>query len=173
MAQPPSSVRLYECASCGNLGFGRDGVVCCDREMTPAADTSFGVTQPTLPDMLGTVFNMSETELDICLCVMEGGEQTVADLAEQVEYDRSVVNRHLNHLVELGVLDKHRRILKAGGEVHVYRPKGPEEVRRSLIGAFMGWVQQATPLLESLSREKVEAIVESDAEDPQWRIYQE
>lgn len=141
--------------------------------MEPASNDDFSVSEPSLDELLRTVFDMSETELDVCLCVMEGGEQTVAELAEQVDYDRSVVSRHLNHLVDLGVVDKRRRLLKEGGHVYVYVPNDPEVVRRSLAGAFATWVQEATALIDSLSREKVEAIVEADAESPQWRIYRE
>jgi predicted transcriptional regulator len=173
MEQTHASMHLYECTTCGNLGFGHGEITCCEREMTEVTDEDPRVTQPTLPAMLRTVFDMSETELDICLCVMAGGEQTVADLAEQVEYDRSVVNRHLNHLVELGVIEKRRRLLKDGGHVYIYTPNDPAIVRQRLRGTFVSWVERALPLLESLSREKVEAIVETDAENPQWKIYRE
>jgi len=97
----------------------------------------------------------------------------VAELAEQVDYDRSVVSRHLNHLADLGVVDKQRRILKEGGQVYVYTPNDPAAVRRNLLGAFILWVQEATSLIDSLSRKKVEAIVKTDTGDAQWKIYQE
>jgi predicted transcriptional regulator len=115
---------------------------------------------------------MSETELDFCLCVMEGGERSVDELAEQIGYDRSVVARHLNHLVELGVLEKRRRLLKQGGDVYVYAPLDPDEVRRNFTEQFLRWVAHAAPLLAELRRDKVEAIVETATEDPEWRIYQ-
>ena len=173
MTNEVSSATLFECDSCGNLGIGQEGIICCDTAMTRVSDENIGVSEPSLNQLMRTVFDMSETELDICLCVMEGGEQTVAELAEQIDYDRSVVSRHLNHLADLGVVDKQRRILKEGGQVYVYTPNDPAAVRRNLLGAFIFWVQGATSLIDSLSREKVEAIVKTDAEDPQWKIYQE
>jgi predicted transcriptional regulator len=132
-----------------------------------------GVSQPSLDDVMRTVFGMSETELDVCLCVMEGGEQTVAELADRIDYDRSVVSRHLNHLAELGVVTKQRRLRKEGGQVYVYSPTDPASVRRNLAAAFVVWAQEATSLIQSLSREKAEAMVERDTQDPQWQIYQE
>lgn len=173
MRSSPSSARLFECVSCGNLGLGQGEIVCCDGAMKPTTDEDFGVSQPSLEELMRTVFDMSKTELDICLCVMEGGGQTVAELAAEVDYDRSVVSRHLNHLVDLGVVDKRRRLLAEGGQVYVYTPNEPDVVRRSLTGAFVTWVQEATSLIDSLSRDKVEAIVETDTDDPQWKIYQE
>ena len=173
MTNEVSSATLFECDSCGNLGVGQEGIICCNKAMKRVSDENIGVSEPSLNQLMRTVFDMSETELDICLCVMEGGEQTVAELAEQIDYDRSVVSRHLNHLADLGVVDKQRRVLKEGGQIYVYTPNDPAAVRRNLLGAFIFWVQGATSLIDSLSRKKVEAIVKTDTEDPQWKIYQE
>jgi predicted transcriptional regulator len=139
--------------------------------MEPLDDRGRPISQPTLEELLGTVFDMTEAELDICLCVMEGGERTVKELAEQIAYDRSVIARHLNHLVELGVLEKRRRILKQGGQVYVYAPVDPAEIRRNFSVLFLQWVQEASALIEALRREKVEAIVEADSSEPEWKIY--
>jgi predicted transcriptional regulator len=173
MTNDAPSATLYKCDSCGNLGIGQDGMICCDNAMERVSDENVGVSEPSIDQLLRIVFDMSETELDICLCVMEGGEQTVAELAEQVDYDRSVVSRHLNHLADLGVVDKRRRILKEGGQVYVYTPNDPAAVRRNLVGAFTIWAQKATSLIDSLSRQKVEAIVKTNTQDPQSKIYQE
>lgn len=147
-------------------------MTCCDRPMEPVDFPTNGVREPSLDGLLRMVFGMSPAELDVCLCVMEGGEQTAAGLAERVDYDRSVVSRHLNHLAELGIVEKRRRLLEQGGQVFVYLPTDPAVVRRRLLEAFVGWVAQASGHIEALSREKVEAIVESDAPASQWRIYQ-
>jgi predicted transcriptional regulator len=141
--------------------------------MEPLGDGSPAVNQPSLNGLLRTVFDMSDSELDLCLCVMENGEQTVTDLAEKTAYDRSMVSRHLNHLVELGVLDKQRRLLEKGGHVYVYSPKESATIRDNFRSGFLNWVQEATACIETVSREKVESIVDTDSEEPQWRIYQE
>lgn len=166
-------MELLECGSCGNLAIGHGEISCCDHAMAPLGDDLSGVPAPSLDGMLRSVFGMTGSELDVCLCVMAGGEQTVADLADRVDYDRSVVSRHLNHLAELGVVTKRRRIRKAGGHVYVYAPNAPDEVRRSLLGSFLAWVGAATAEIDALSREKVEAIVDAGTDTPQWRIYQD
>jgi predicted transcriptional regulator len=129
------------------------------------------VSEPTLDDLLETVFDMSATELELCLCVMEGGELTVSQLAEQTEYDRSVVTRHLNHLADLNVLRKQRRLLEQGGQVYVYTPVAPEVIRRTFKRLFLTWVVHSARLLDELRREKVESIVERHVEDSQWQIF--
>lgn len=173
MGNPQPAIELFECVNCGNLGFGQGEMVCCDSPMESTTRDAVGVSQPSLDGVMRTVFGMSETELDVCLCVMEGGEQTVAELADRVDYDRSVVSRHLNHLADLGVVDKHRRLRREGGQVYVYSPTDPASVRRNLTAAFVVWAQEATSLVQSLSREKAEAMVERDTQDPQWQIYRE
>lgn len=164
---------VFRCDTCGNVGIGSGEIVCCAGPMQPVEDPPGDpVDEPSLEDLLRTVFDMSSTELDICLCVMEGGEQTVKELAELTDYDRSVVSRHLNHLVELGVLEKQRQLLREGGFVYVYSPKGEDAVRRNLERRFLAWLEASFGQLDALRREKVEGIVESDA-STQWKIYRE
>ncbi|WP_380681265.1 MarR family transcriptional regulator [Salinigranum sp. GCM10025319] len=174
MATFDGSTDVFECQSCGTVALGRGEVRCCGRPMRSAggAPDDSPVSGPTLDDLLRSVFDMSDTELELCLCVMEGGELTVKELAERTDYDRSVVTRHLNHLADLGVLEKRRRLLERGGQVYVYTPVEPEAVRRSLERGFLAWVVQSARLLEDLRREKVESIVERD-DDPQWTVFRE
>lgn len=172
MGDATQSTGLFECDACGNVGLGQGEIRCCGRPMRAVEEEDAPFVQPTLEELLRTVFDMSATELDVCLCVMEGGELTAKQLAEQIDYDRSVVARHLNHLVEIGVLEKRRRLLEGGGHVYVYSPVGPDAVRRSFEELFRQWVGQAASLVDGVRREKVEALVEADLGDPQWTIYQ-
>jgi predicted transcriptional regulator len=165
---------VFQCRSCGNVGIGQGEIGCCDEPMTPVdtvEDPEPAVDQPSLDDLLQTVFDMSDTELDICLCVMEAGELTASDLAEQIDYDRSVVARHLNHLAEMGVVEKRRKILEQGGHVYVYTPNAPETVRQNLQELFLVWVQEAAVQLDALRREKVESIVANEHSKPEWTVF--
>lgn len=166
--EPPTR---YECLSCGNVGFGDGPIHCCEGRMEPAEPTD-GVDAPALEAVLRSVFDMSRTELEICLCVMEDGDLTVRELAADIGYDRSVVSRHLNHLAELGVVEKQRRLLEAGGHTYLYTPVPPEKVRARLRGAFFTWVEEAVAELSNLEREKVESIADT-GEDPAWEIYRQ
>ena len=73
----------------------------------------------------------------------------------------------------LGVVDKQRRLLTDGGHVYVYTPTEPDAIRRRLAGAFLSWSRAATALIDSVSKEKVEAIVDKETDNPQWRIYRD
>lgn len=175
---------VFRCNSCGNVGIGRGEIDCCDGPMELVDADGDGVGDPSLDELLRTVFDMSETELDICLCVMEGGDQTVKELAELTDYDRSVVARHLDHLGDLGVVERQRRLLRQGGHVYVYTPTDEATVRRNLEQQFLQWLQTALVQLESLQREKVEGIVEANVEgeaetdaggetEAQWKVYRD
>jgi predicted transcriptional regulator len=161
----------FECSVCGNVGLGDEGIRCCGASMEQIPDEGFD--GPELEELLRTVFDMSDSELDICLCVMEGGDQTVEELATTTEFERSNVARHLTHLVELGVVERRRRLLKQGGHEYVYAPKDPETVRRELKERFVRWVRCGADELDAVRREKVEGIVDGGEEEPRWRIYRE
>jgi len=173
MTPSADETRLFECVTCGGVGIGDNRPECCGGPMDAVETGDAAVDEPSLETLLRTVFDMSGTELDVCLCVMEGGELTVTELAEQIGYDRSVVARHLNHLAEFGVVEKRRRIRPEGGHVYVYTPQPPEVVRERLRGEFLSWVRLATTQLDGLQREKVEAIADAGTDERQWTVFQE
>ncbi|WP_435064657.1 MarR family transcriptional regulator [Halobaculum sp. EA56] len=191
MGTTDDAYRLVECTDCGALAVGGDEVVCCGSAMTPAgrsvddetdepqsagdpdrADEVGGPPEPDLDDLLRVVFGMSPAELDVCLCVMEHGTLTVAELTERVGYDRSVVARHLNHLAELGVVEKRRQLLDRGGDVYVYTPESPETVRRRFRETFLRWAAAGVDRIDDLSREKVEGIAEAESAT-EWTVFRE
>jgi len=173
MTPSADETRLFECETCGGVGIGHNRPECCGAPMAAADTAETAVSEPSLETLLQTVFEMSGTELDVCLCVMEGGELTVTALADQIGYDRSVVARHLNHLADLGVIEKRRRIRPEGGHVYVYTPQPPEVVRERLREEFLAWVRLATAKLDDLQREKVESIADAETDERQWTVFQE
>jgi len=164
---------ILRCGSCGNFGFGTDDITCCEAPMETVGDENDAVEHPTIDELLRTVFGMSDAELDVCLCVMEGGEQTVRELAERTDYERSLVSRHLNHLADLGVLHKERRLLKEGGQVYVYSARDPDAIRESFRAHFFAWVSRLDECIETLNRQKVESFVDESDGESRWQIYQE
>lgn len=124
-----------------------------------------GIVEPDLETVLRVVFGISGAELEICLCVMEAGESTTRAVAERLDVDRSLVSRHLNHLVEVGVLEKHRQLRRAGGEVFVYTPTDVTDVRAGFERGLAAWVGAAERCIGELSRQKVESMVDRERSD--------
>ncbi|MEF8774261.1 MAG: helix-turn-helix domain-containing protein [Halobacteriales archaeon] len=163
---------VYTCETCGNVLFGDHPAHCCGAPMTEAGADTPPVDGPDLDRLLKDVFDMSGTELEVCLCVMEADERTVAEVADALDVDRSLVSRHLNHLADLGVVEKSRRIRPEGGHVHVYFPVEEDAVRRRLKTELYRWLRDAVAAVQEVSREKVETIASVTDRSNERRIYE-
>lgn len=89
-------------------------------------------------------------------------EITVNELAEMVERDRSVVTRHLSHLVGLGIVEKRSRVLSDGGRVNVYSHRSVDAVRRQFKLGLYVWMLEAVEVIDDLSEEKISLLVEDE-----------
>lgn len=160
MSEIDTSSEIYECDNCGSVSFG-DAPSCCgdSAQIDPKP-----VEHPDLQVVLREVFGISETGLKVCFCLMEDGESTASDIAERLSIDRSTVGRQLNHLTDIGVLDKHQRLLKNGGYAHVYSPVPVEEVRKRLTIGLYAWMEEAVELVEHINREKLDALARADGD---------
>lgn len=167
------SLEGYECNTCGTVLFGSDPVTCCGEPMAPVRDQESAIDAPTLETVLGAVFDISRTELEVCRSVMEAGETTAGELAEQTGYDRSMATRHLNHLAALGVVEKNRRLLERGGQIYVYTPVDEAAVRENLRREFLRWASEAADRITDLSREKVEILADAGPNDAERTVFHE
>ncbi|SDQ99044.1 HVO_A0114 family putative DNA-binding protein [Natronobacterium texcoconense] len=162
MGTPNAEVAVYRCGSCGDYALGTDESTCCDVEPI-AADDTVPIDSPDEAEVMGTVFDVSETELEICRQMMAMEEATIRELTEAVDRDRSVVTRHLDHLVELGVVEKQSRVRSSGGRVNVYTHRPVDAVRRQFKLGLVTWTNEALDLVDDLSAEKAERLVDSTA----------
>lgn len=153
----------HKCQHCGNVPFGTSASD-SDEERLPSTDAS-AIERPELAVVLREVFGISETGLHICVYLMEDGESTARELADHLELDRSTVSRQLNHLTDIGLLEKRQRLLSEGGYVHVYSPVDVEEVRQRLTVGLHVWMDEALELVEDINREKVAALARADPDD--------
>lgn len=158
---------VYECEQCEGYVFAREeqDVSCCGDAAKPVDEDGAEYEPPSNETLFRQIFGMTETEMEICLCVMDEGEATVKDIADLIEVERSVASRYANHLVEVGFLKKSERNLKRGGRVHVYTHAAPEEVKRSLTVGFHRWAGEALDLIAEFERKKMESMADADAVD--------
>lgn len=151
---------VYECQQCGHVSFSNSTSTSLDEDRTSVEVTP--VEHPELAVVLREVFGISKTGLSVCISLMEQGESTTGEIAKNLDIDRSTVSRQLNHLTDIGLLEKHQRLLKDGGYVHVYSPVNEEEVHRRLTIGLYAWVGEAVELVEDINREKVKALAQAD-----------
>lgn len=116
------------------------------------------VNDPDLMTLLPQVFGVSQTGIAICLQVTEEEQATTDDIATALDINRSTVSRQLNQLRELGVVERHEQSLTEGGQIHVYTPVEPEEMRRRHREGLLSWVTDAVTLVNELDRRKLEAM---------------
>jgi len=163
-----TELAVYRCRMCDNhvLSTAADSeMACCGGPLEEVDDEGASIRSPETKPLFKQVFGMTETEMDICLCVMDEGEATANDISDALGVERSVVSRYANHLVEVGFLHKSERNLREGGRVHVYSHATPEEVTRSLTLGFYRWAAEATRLIDELGRQKMEQMAESETEE--------
>lgn len=163
MGTTDTDKELHKCQHCGSVTVANSASTSYDEQL-PSTDVT-SAKSPELAVVLREVFGISETGIHICVLLMEDGESTAGDLAEHLDMDRSTVSRHLNHLTEIGLLEKHQRLLSDGGYVHVYSPVAVEEVRQRLTVGLHMWMDDALELIEDINREKVKALTRSDRSD--------
>lgn len=158
MALEERRIDVYECPGCGELWFHEDEN-CCEPALE-AVEGSVMFDPPEVASLAKEVFDISSTELVICRELMTAEEATVKELSRQLSRDRSIVQRHVAHLDELGLVEKRSRSLSNGGRTYVYAPKPVDEVHRRLQLGLFAWMTEAETRLEELNREKVDAMVQ-------------
>lgn len=163
MASSDTEMAVYECRSCDDRRLVAAERDCCGEPMEQI-DTSVPIESPDIAHVMHHVFDISATELDVCRQVMAEDETTINELADEIDRDRSVITRHLNHLVELGIVEKTSRILADGGRVNVYSHCTEEELHRQLELGLYTWMLDALEGVEDVSEEKIAMMADSQQE---------
>jgi len=139
---------------------------CCGQGLERVAEDEIRaeVNEPDSGNVLKDMFGLGETSLNVCFCVIDKEGATVSEVAEEMDIDRSAVSRHMNTLVDNGILKREERNLKQGGVVHIYTHEDPEVVKERLaIGSFF-WASKAIELINDLNDEKMEAMMDEEAD---------
>jgi predicted transcriptional regulator len=76
--------------------------------------------EPTFEDVMACVFGVQTHEVRTYLTLLENPGSTVAELADELDRDRSNVNRSLSTLREKELAGRERRLLDGGGHVYQY-----------------------------------------------------
>lgn len=155
---------VYECPSCDNIQLAPVPVNCCGDSMREV-ETTVPIGSPDVEHVMHDIFDISATELDVCRQVMAEDETTINELVDTIDRDRSVITRHLNHLVELGILEKKSRILTEGGRVNVYSHCTEETVNRQLELGLYTWLINAVDVIDDVSAEKIAMMAQNSDED--------
>lgn len=179
LTEEDASFGVHLCLACGGLGIGADEMTCCDEAME-TIDVHEPVQSPELVDVLRYVYGMNDTELRICITLMEEGPMTAAEVADVMDCDSSFANRLLNHLLELGVIEKEEFLLDHGGRVAKFSHSPIPDVERRFKAELGAWMIEAYHLLEEdivaekeAALDSARSMAETMGEDGRSSIYYE
>jgi predicted transcriptional regulator len=101
--------------------------------------------EPQLREVMTCVFGIQQHEARTYETLLDHPGSTVEELAEELERDRSNVNRSLSTLREKGLAERERRLLDGGGHVYQYSPTPLAEARELMhetLDAWAGYVHE-------------------------------
>ncbi|RCU47196.1 MarR family transcriptional regulator [Haloplanus salinus] len=108
----------------------------------PDIEELVGVEEPGFRHVLACVFGIQDHESRTYLVLLDNPGSTVAELAEDLDRDRSNVNRSLTTLLEKGLVDRERRLLDPGGYVYQYTATPLPEAKELMHRTLDTWVEQ-------------------------------
>lgn len=110
-----------------------------DPEQSPGMPQLMEQADPKFTDVMSCVFGIHSHETRTYLALLDRPGSTVEELAEDLERDRSNVNRSLSTLLEKGLAKRERRLLDPGGYVYQYTATPLPEAKDLLHEALDEW----------------------------------
>lgn len=97
--------------------------------------------EPELEEVMTCVFNIQRHEARTYEALLDQPNSTVEELADQLERDRSNVNRSLSTLREKELATRERRLLDGGGHIYQYAPTPLPEARELMHETLDAWTE--------------------------------
>jgi Predicted transcriptional regulator len=119
----------------------------------PEIEDLVGDPDPGFQHVLACVFGIQDHESRTYLALLDLPGSTVAELAEDLDRDRSNVNRSLSTLLDKSLVDRRRRLLDSGGYVYQYTAVPIPEAKDLLHDALDHWVSSVHDALEEFDPE--------------------
>ncbi|MDL5362871.1 helix-turn-helix domain-containing protein [Halalkalicoccus sp. NIPERK01] len=98
--------------------------------------------EPGFEHVMGCVFGIQDHECRAYVELLDVPGSTVAELAEDLERDRSNVNRSLATLREKGLIERERRLLDSGGYVYQHTAVPLPEAKARMHEALEEWSER-------------------------------
>jgi predicted transcriptional regulator len=106
-------------------------------------DPLLSVDDLTVPEVLSQLFDLSESDLQTYLALLEAPQSTTGELTEVLPRDRSNVNRSMLELREKGLASREVRLLERGGYVYQYTATSLSEARAMMHEQLDAWTTTA------------------------------
>lgn len=112
------------------------------------------VDEPEFEHVMACVFGVQDQECRAYVELLDVPGSTVAELAGDLERDRSNVNRSLATLREKGLVERQRRLLDAGGYVYQYTAVPLPEAKVRMHEALEEWSERVHGRIDEFGAER-------------------
>ena len=106
-------------------------------------------------DMLCCAFGLRSSEIDAYFSLIKK-KKTVKELAEDINRDRSTVQRILKKLLEKNLVTKETHHIDRGGHFFEYKAVSTKEVRKEILKQLDDWYESTRRFLLSSWSERTE-----------------
>ncbi|EMA44353.1 putative DNA binding protein [Halococcus morrhuae DSM 1307] len=113
-------------------------------------------SEPGFAEVMVCVFDIQRHETRTYRTLCDRPESTVAELAEELDRDRSNVNRSLSTLREKGLADRGRRLLDGGGHVYQYTATPLPEAKELMHDTLDEWTAYVHSRIDGFGDEALE-----------------
>jgi Predicted transcriptional regulator len=111
--------------------------------------------EPSFRDVLTCVFGVQRHEARTYQVLLETPGSTVEELADELERDRSNVNRSLSTLREKELAERRRRLLDGGGHVYQYSATPLDEARDLMHETLDAWADYVHERVDEFGEEEM------------------
>lgn len=119
-------------------------------------------SDPEFNAVMTCVFGIQEHETRTYFALLGAPGSTATELAEDLDRDRSNVNRSLTALLEKGLVERQRRLLDSGGYVYQYTALPLPEAKALLREALDAWTERVHEVIESFELDRDDVVDQQD-----------
>jgi predicted transcriptional regulator len=124
-----------------------------DPDPEPDMLTLMEESSPEFKEVMTCVFGVQPHETRTYLELIDHPGSTAEELADVLDRDRSNVNRSLTSLIDLGLVERERRLLDAGGYVYQYTAIPLDEAQELLHEALDAWTEEVHTVIDDFGTE--------------------
>ncbi|WP_179213646.1 helix-turn-helix domain-containing protein [Halorubrum vacuolatum] len=107
------------------------------------------IDDPAFDRVLECVFGIHAHERRTYFALLEMPGSTVSEIADELDRDRSNVNRSLSTLAEKSLIERDRKILDGGGYIYQYYPTPIPEAKELMHDAVDRWAADVHEKIDS------------------------